>query len=269
MHGVPRRGRRRIQQTDHRRGRGLHRVGLAGRASGEELGGVLIARVDPAAIDGGEVRVGAGDVVEDGAGGDARVVGAQAPQRELGVGTVDGGFVARTPVPRAPDIGMRSLNRHADLGGAVGEVRGEKLPFRSHHTHGPVVPVVEEAETGGVRHGRPYEPGGRRPKGHRAGLTDRGSLLKEGDDDTEELLVGVVEDRLVEISAAVSRCTRHTPLLPVSYLPVLLCSPCRGFLGAQQSATDPQLAPTPPMSRSHAGLWGRFSPGPTHHLGSR
>jgi hypothetical protein len=250
MHGVPRRGRRRIQQTDHRRGRGLHRVGLAGRASGEELGGVLIARVDPAAIDGGEVRVGAGDVVEDGAGGDARVVGAQAPQRELGVGTVDGGFVARTPVPRAPDIGMRSLNRHADLGGAVGEVRGEKLPFRSHHTHGPVVPVVEEAETGGVRHGRPYEPGGRRPKGHRAGLTDRGSLLKEGDDDTEELLVGVVEDRLVEISAAVSRCTR----IPVSYLPVLLCSPCRGFLGAQQSATDPQLAPTPPMSRSHAGL---------------
>src|SRR5918994_727947 len=55
---------------------------------------------------GGQVGVAAGDVVEDGAGGDACVVGAQAPQWELGVGTVDGGFVASPPVPRGPDTGM-------------------------------------------------------------------------------------------------------------------------------------------------------------------
>ena len=171
--GVPRGGGCRIGQVDHRRGRGLHRVALAGWASGEELGGVLIARIDPAAVGGGEVRVGAGDVVEDGAGGDARVVGAQAPQRELGVGMVDGGFVARPPVPRGPDTGMGNLTRHADLGGAVGEVRGEEVPVRSDHTRGPVVSVVEEGETAGVPHGRPDEPGGRRAEGHQAGLAER------------------------------------------------------------------------------------------------
>ncbi len=109
---------------------------------------------------------------------------------------------------------MGNLTRHADPGDAVGEVRGEEGPVRSDHTRGPVVSVVEEGETAGVPHGRPDEPGARRPEGHQAGLAGGGSLLQEGDDDTEELLVGVVKDRLVEISGTVSRCTRHTSLLP-------------------------------------------------------
>src|SRR3954449_1568717 len=109
---------------------------------------------------------------------------------------------------------MGNLTRPANLGGAVGEVRGEEVPVRSDHTRGPVVSVVEERETAGVPHGRPDEPGARRAEGHQAGLAGGGSLLQEGDDDTEELLVGVVKDRLVEISGTVSRCTRHTSLLP-------------------------------------------------------
>ena len=108
---------------------------------------------------------------------------------------------------------MGNLTRHADPGGAVGDVRGEEVPVRSDDTRGPVVSVVEEGDTGGVPHGRPDEPGGRRAQGHQAGLAGGGSLLQEGDDDTEELLVGVVEDRLVEISGTVSRCTG----IPVSY----------------------------------------------------
>ena len=109
---------------------------------------------------------------------------------------------------------MGNLTRHADPGGAVGEVRGEEGPVGSDHTRRSVGSVVEEGDTAGASHGRPDEPGGRRAEGHQAGLPDRGSLLQEGDDDTEELLVGVVEDRLVEISGTVSRCTLHTSLLP-------------------------------------------------------
>src|SRR5215203_2922099 len=86
---------------------------------------------------------------------------------------------------------------------------------RSDHTRRPVVSVAEEGETDGVRHGRPDEPGGRRAEGHQAGLAGGDSLLQERDDDTQELLVGVVEDRLMEIPGTVSLCTdRHTSLLP-------------------------------------------------------
>lgn len=61
----------------------------------------------------------------------------------------------------------------------------------------------------------PDEPGGRRPEGHQAGLAGGDSLLQEGHDDIEEFLVGLVKDRLMDISAAVSRCTHsHPSLLP-------------------------------------------------------
>src|SRR3954467_2554130 len=112
---------------------------------------------------------------------------------------------------------MRYFTGHANPGSAVGEVRGEELPVRSDHTRRPVVPVAEEGETGGVPHGRPDERGGRRSERHQARLPGGDSLLQEGDDDTEKLLVGVVEDRLVEIAAAVSQCTHpNTRLLPAS-----------------------------------------------------
>ena len=68
---------------------------------------------------------------------------------------------------------MGNLTRHADPGGAVGDVRGEEVPVRSDDTRGPVVSVVEEGDTGGVPHGRPNEPGGRRAQGHQAGLAER------------------------------------------------------------------------------------------------
>ena len=125
----------------------------------------------------------------------------------------------------------------------------KQVPVRSDHTRGSVVSVVEEGETGGVPHGRPDEPGGRRPKGHQAGLAGGGSLLQEGDDDTEELLVGVVEDRLMEISAD------GQSVHPSAYQPpacrCCCCSPCRGSLGAHTRLRDrSQLAPTRSVSRS-------------------
>ena len=51
---------------------------------------------------------------------------------------------------------MGNLTRHADPGGAVGEVRGEEVPVRSDHTRRPVVSVVEEGETAWCS---PWPPG--------------------------------------------------------------------------------------------------------------
>ena len=103
--------------------------------------------------------------------------------------------------------------------------------------------VVEEGETARCF---PWPPGRARwsdaPRATRQGSTDRGSLLQEGDDDTEELFVGVVEDRLVEISGTVSRCTRHTSLLP----PVAAVAHPVGTPPMPTNdphATGPQLAP--------------------------
>ena len=149
---------------------------------------------------------------------------------------------------------MGNLTRHADPGGAVGDVRGEEVPVRSDHTRRPVVSVVEEGETGGVPHGRPDEPGGRRARGP-PGRARRRRLPPAG--------------RGRRHRGTPRRSRRGPPRGDIrdgqsvhssAYQPPAAgsccCSPCRHSLGARTILRDRSSAGTTrSASRLRVGLW--------------